>query len=281
MVVRPAPVVCAAIAIAAIGCRVEETVVARVGRSEVSVLDVQAYVESATGMPWQAVDRRAAEAMFDQFIDQEVMFVRARIDDIGGTPPDPARRSAAVRAAAVSICGEPPAPSDEVVERELARIGDELRPARVRVRQMLLDSRGEAEEMRRRLESGEVFAELSAEFSRAANASQGGDLGWISVETLPEDLERVVFSLAEGEISDPVSSPAGYHVFQVLEVAPEGPASPAEAEVEVRRRLASELAREFASECVAAAATSVGVRVFEDHLWFDYDGRYGEDGNGP
>jgi len=44
----------------------------------------------------------------------------------------------------------------------------------------------------------------------------------------------------------------------------------------VRQKLAGDLARIFTARCVAETAAAVGVTVFEDHLWFEYQGRYGE-----
>ena len=65
-------------------------------------------------------------------------------------------------------------------------------------------------------------------------------------------------------------------MFQVLGVAPEGPAAREQVELEVRHRRADGLARKFTADCVAAAAATVGVEVYEGHLWFEYRGRYGE-----
>jgi len=53
--------------------------------------------------------------------------------------------------------------------------------------------------------------------SEDASATRGGDLGWLSAgDTVPE-FERAMDSLKPGEISDPVRSPFGWHVIQVLE----------------------------------------------------------------
>lgn len=273
---RSAAVVLSAIVIAAVGCAVNETIVARVADRDIAVDEVQSYIVSATGMPWQSVDRRAAEALFDQFIDQEVMLHRVADGPVGVAESDPAQRSATVRSLVSRICGEPPVPSEEDVERELAAATGLIRPARARVRQMLVVGLEEALSVRARLAEGQSFVDVSAEISKAANAQQGGDLGWIARGTLPEDLDAVVFSLGEGEISEPVASPSGYHVFQVLEAEPEGPASRAEVEPAVRRRLADDLLRAFTAQCVARTAATVGVMVFDDHLWFEYRGRYGE-----
>ena len=155
-----------------------------------------------------------------------------------------------------------------------------MRPARARVRQMLLQSLEEAEAARSRVAAGEPFIEVSRELSRAANAATGGELGVLARGTLSEELDQVVFSLVEGEVSAPVRSPAGYHVFQVLDVVPEGSASREELVPVVRRALIDELARAHVRQCVDENRAKVGVTVHDQHLWFQYEGRYGARSNG-
>jgi len=262
-----------------VGCGVDEAVVAAVGGREIDADEVQAYLSAVTGLSWSAVDGRAAERLLDQYLDQEVMVAAANRQGVVPTPLDPAMRFAAVRTLATEVCGVPPVPRDEDVERVVASRMGELRPARARVRQMLLGSFEAAQQVRQRLADGEAFEDVSREVSQAPNASDGGQMGFLSRGTLPEDVDKVVFSLAEGEFSNPVVSPSGYHIFQVLELVPEGPAGRDEVEPMVRRELADDLSRAFTRRCVTTAADRVGVAVYPNHLWFDYRGRYGEGSN--
>src|SRR5690625_3812098 len=53
----------------------------------------------------------------------------------------------------------------------------------------------------------ESFAELAKEHSQdTGSASEGGDLGWLSQGTLPQELDQAIFSLNAGEISDVIRS---------------------------------------------------------------------------
>jgi hypothetical protein len=261
------------------GCGVDEGVVARVGDREIEVTEIQTYLGAVTGLSWPAVDGRAAQQLLDQYLDQEVMVAAARGQDDATVPSDPAMRVATVRFLANEVCGLPPEPTSEDIEREIAKRMTETRPARVRVRQMLLETLDAAQQVRERLDDGEPFVELSKEVSRAPNADSGGHLGVLSRGTLPEELDNVVFSLTEGEISDPVASPAGYHVFQALEVVPEGPARREEVESAVKLELADQLSRAFTRRCIVSTAERIGVAVFPDNLWFEYEGRYGGSAN--
>ena len=267
------------IALAALGCAVEGGVVATVGGREVEVAAIQAYVAAATGVPWQEVDDRVASRLLDQFLDQEVMAASAGPSRWREIPQEPAARSSQVRSLVVEVCGPPPTPTADELERELEQRLENVRPTRARVRQLLLATAADAATARARLSAGEPFLEVSREMSRAANASTGGELGVLSRGTLPDELDEVVFALAEGEVSAPVESPAGYHVFQVLEVVPEGPVTRRELEPTVRRELVDELARVHARRCVDDNAARVGVAVHGQNLWFHYEGRYGAPSN--
>lgn len=57
------------------------------------------------------------------------------------------------------------------------------------------------------------FAPVAAQFSKAAGAEKGGSIGWIQEGYLEPDLDKVVMSLEEGEISDPIKTNAGIYIL--------------------------------------------------------------------
>lgn len=79
------------------------------------------------------------------------------------------------------------------------------------------EARHKLEGLRERIKYGESFAELARLFSQDGSASKGGDLGWIYPgDTVPE-FERAMNLLSPGELSQPVQSPFGFHLIEVLE----------------------------------------------------------------
>jgi peptidyl-prolyl cis-trans isomerase SurA len=89
----------------------------------------------------------------------------------------------------------------------------------LRAREGLSDA--EARERLRRLRerstSGTDFAELARIHSEDASASKGGDLGWVAPgDTVPE-FERVMNALKDGDVSEPIQTPFGWHLVQVVE----------------------------------------------------------------
>ncbi|MEJ2174501.1 MAG: peptidylprolyl isomerase [bacterium] len=82
----------------------------------------------------------------------------------------------------------------------------------------------EAEAQRRLLDlrermtrGGADFAELARLHSEDGTAARGGDLGWLYPGDTVPDFERAMDSLQPGEISQPVQTPFGWHLIQVLE----------------------------------------------------------------
>ena len=68
-----------------------------------------------------------------------------------------------------------------------------------------------------RIRHGEKFTELARLFSQDGAATKGGDLGWIYPGDTVPDFERAMDKLKPGEVSEPVRSPFGYHLIEVLE----------------------------------------------------------------
>jgi len=252
------------------------TIIAQVGRHNIEIRAFQGFVESVVGEGWKAVDDRVASRLLDQYLDQEVLAAAARRKRRFVIPVDPGRRAAMIRGLVPGVCGPAPAPGAEEIERAVKAALKGRQPDRVHVRQIIVGSEQEAEEIRKRLLAGEDFAELSRRLSLAPNAAKGGELGVISKGTLPEDLETVIFGLESGEISRPVKGPSGYHLFQVLQVYPGGSRQESSVEETVRQELREDAARRWLSACVDRLAAEIGVRVLTDRLWFRYHGRYSE-----
>ena len=79
------------------------------------------------------------------------------------------------------------------------------------------EARNRLRNLKERLENKADFAQLARANSEDTSASKGGDLGWISPgDTVPE-FERAMNALQPGQISEPVRSPFGWHLIQVVE----------------------------------------------------------------
>jgi peptidyl-prolyl cis-trans isomerase SurA len=76
-------------------------------------------------------------------------------------------------------------------------------------------ARIKAEMLRTQLEDGADFVELAKQHSRDATARDGGDLGPLKRGELAPEVESELLTLAPGQVSRPVRSPLGFHVFKL------------------------------------------------------------------
>jgi peptidyl-prolyl cis-trans isomerase SurA len=79
------------------------------------------------------------------------------------------------------------------------------------------DAKAKVDRLRARIEAGTDFGEIAKLNSEDPSASRGGDLGWISPgDTVPE-FEKAMNALPLKKVSDPVRTPFGWHLIEVLE----------------------------------------------------------------
>lgn len=92
----------------------------------------------------------------------------------------------------------------------------------IHARHILVSRQEDAEQVLARLQAGEDFAALAAEYSvDVTNKSNGGDLGWFPRGgLLVPEIEEAAFSLPPGQTSGIiVTACCGYDIVQTLEIA--------------------------------------------------------------
>ena len=67
------------------------------------------------------------------------------------------------------------------------------------------------------INEGDDFSEVAMLHSDDNSASSGGDLGWISPGDTVPDFEQAMNALLPGQVSEPVQTPFGWHLIQVIE----------------------------------------------------------------
>jgi peptidyl-prolyl cis-trans isomerase SurA len=63
------------------------------------------------------------------------------------------------------------------------------------------------------LQHGANFAELARQFSQAAGAAQGGDLGTVQDGELPDPIDQELKKMEPGTVSQPIRTQSGYHII--------------------------------------------------------------------
>jgi len=78
--------------------------------------------------------------------------------------------------------------------------------------------RADAVAARKRILGGEKFAKVAAEVSDDPNSARsGGDLGFFTRGAMEPTIDAAAFSLKPGQLSDPILTPFGWHIVEVLE----------------------------------------------------------------
>jgi peptidyl-prolyl cis-trans isomerase D len=85
--------------------------------------------------------------------------------------------------------------------------------------------------------SGKDFAQLAKQESGDPTSAKGGEIGWVTQAQLPAPLDKTVFSLAKGEISNIVETPTGFHIVKVEDIREEKTESLKDATAEITRTL--------------------------------------------
>ncbi|MCK4386416.1 MAG: peptidyl-prolyl cis-trans isomerase, partial [candidate division Zixibacteria bacterium] len=94
-----------------------------------------------------------------------------------------------------------------------------LRSERVRVSQILCKTESDAIRVLKQVRNAEeaVFRQIALKESIGAEASRGGEMGVFEMNQLPFEMEKVIFSLKKGEVSDVLESMYGFHIFRLDE----------------------------------------------------------------
>ncbi len=114
---------------------------------------------------------------------------------------------------------------------------DQKKAAQARAEAVVKEARG-----------GKDFAELAKRESSDSTAAKGGDVGWLAAGQVPPPMEKVLFSLAKGAVSDAIETPAGFQIFKVEDIREERTPTLKEASAEISKILKTEKAKREAAK---------------------------------
>jgi len=91
----------------------------------------------------------------------------------------------------------------------MIRIPDLASPERID------DMRKRAKEALAKLKNGDSFGQVAAEFSDAADALEGGKLGWRPAAQLPIKFSEKIKPMAKNELTEIIQSSSGFHILKL------------------------------------------------------------------
>ncbi len=244
-------------------------VVARIGGREVRYAEFEQYLlENAVGSE-TALGSDVLSALFDQFLEEELL---RRLAVGRGVATEEVSRRVAVQTLLAEQRGE--AVTRQRIESYYLQHLEEFQaPERVKLRQLLLEDRSQAEKARSEWLAGSSYEEVVDKYSAGRPALRASE-GELARQDLPPDFAETIFGLEVGEISEIVPAEYGYHIFQVIRRLPARVIPLEDAEAAIRRDLGRDLADQELESLVQRARESYPVRVFERNIPFNYAGRY-------
>lgn len=75
-----------------------------------------------------------------------------------------------------------------------------------------------ARRLNEHLKSGANFPSIARNYSQSASAAVGGDLGWVRLGQLGNEIDVVMTSLGKGQASAPIRTIAGYYIILVRNI---------------------------------------------------------------
>ena len=84
---------------------------------------------------------------------------------------------------------------------------------------ILVEDEATAKEVKEKLDNGEDFVKLVKEYSKdPASGAKDGELGEFGKGQMVKEFDEAVFSMKEGEISEPIKTQFGYHIIKVNKI---------------------------------------------------------------
>jgi peptidyl-prolyl cis-trans isomerase SurA len=137
--------------------------------------------------------------------------------------------------------------------------------------------RAKAEEALTQLQAGKDFAKISASFSDAPNALEGGSLGWKNGSQIPALFFEALKPLKAGEVSGILRSPNGFHILKVTNRR--GGTSPLVVSQTHVRHILIKFSEVVSEKDAMARMTSIKERLDNGEKFEDLARQYSDDGS--
>jgi parvulin-like peptidyl-prolyl isomerase len=282
----------------------EDRVVLEVAGEPVTMEEFDRFVSSSVQRDVPLLSPEVLGALFEQFIEEQLLLKRADEAGIQADPRAVAKRMEALESGEAAPADATIRSSDELLARSLERQVrvetlletevlfrvtveedeiaehyernrmDYVRPETVDVSQILVEEEEEAREIRSALTARKAaFEDLARERSQGPESSRGGHLGAFARGELPPSFESEIFALKPGAISEVVSTDFGYHLFRVNQTTPETSLALDDVRESIRVELLRAKSEEAMQRYLGELEQRYPVMVHHEHLDFAVAGR--------
>lgn len=201
-----------------------DTVLARVGDTEITLGQAIALRSQLPQQFAQVPDATLFPALVEQLIEQELL-AQAHRDQLTrreATMLQNETRSFIANAALVGVATA--AVTEESIQAAYDAFAAQYAAGEpiteYHAAHILVRDEAQRDAVVAALAEGRDFADVAREFSIDGSAQQGGDLGWFAPGMMIPDFQAAVEALEPGQVSDPVQTRFGWHVIQLMETRP-------------------------------------------------------------
>lgn len=141
-----------------------------------------------------------------------------------------------------------------------------LKPVRYKIRQIIVKSMDEAQEILVNLQSGADFAWVAGKKSTYAAASKGGEAVWVRKEELPKSFSEIVDTMNTGNLSPIVKLDSSYGIFRIEEKTAKEPEAVDKVKEAVFRACVGEQVDNLLGRYVNQLRAGANIRVYNDEI---------------
>ena len=136
-------------------------------------------------------------------------------------------------------------------------------PEMVKVRQIAVKTKEEAQAIMASLKDGADFAELAkTKTIHEASKRVGGNMGWVKKGMAQPEIEKAAFKLKDGGLSDIIETNTGYHIIKVEDHKEAGMTPLKQVRIDIRRDLIAGKQKQVFLSKLEELKEKVGVQVF-------------------
>jgi peptidyl-prolyl cis-trans isomerase C len=197
----------------------EERILARIGNLAITQTDVDEMIKLKRGNPSPGLQEK--KDIINSLIRNSLIGMEAEREKLDQNPEFQSRlkmlKNDLLMREYISQKIEPLVTvKDEEIEEILRQNPNLIPKETVTVKEILVNTEKEAEGIYQELKKGADFSKIAVEKSISPSKTKGGLIGEVSRGQLPPPLGTVLFSLNEGEFSQPTKTDEGFRIFYIV-----------------------------------------------------------------
>ena len=204
----------------------QSTIIASVGKSTLTLADLK---KSLPQNPGFEISSMQVQKFITRWIESELVYQEALKQGINKSADVKDRLSELqknylVAAYLDKMVDEKVVVNNEEIDRFYSANSEEFVRSDdyYNIRLMLVEKYSEANSIRSKIAKGEDFGKLARKHSLDDSAENGGELGWVRLSGLPNDLAKVVPYVGVKAVSRPIKTAVGRYLVDVLDVRKKG-----------------------------------------------------------